>query len=465
MAAATLIIEDECTLAKNMRTYLERSGFEVQVAGSAEEGLQLLESFKPDSVLLDFQLPGMNGLELLGRIRDFDPSIKLIMMTGHGSIELAVEAMRAGAYDFLTKPVSLAKLKLLLERALGEERRDEVLSYYQKREAEGLDRLVGESETMRALKRRIQQVLEAERSLTEGDAPAVLITGETGTGKELVAHALHFAGLRAARPFVELNCAALPAHLVESELFGHERGAFTDARERKPGLLEAAEGGTLFLDEVSELEPGVQAKLLKVLEEKVARRLGSLRDYRVNVRIVAASNRSLEQSVREGKFRADLYFRLRIVELFVPPLRDRNGDVLLLARHFLERHGARYGKRGLQFSPEVESMFQGHRWPGNVRELRNTIEQAVLLARGGLILPEDLSLCTALGSPVDQPIETPVPGAAAFPSEGVKLEEVERDLLVKALKQTSWNVTQAARLLGISRDTLRYRIEKFNLAP
>jgi DNA-binding NtrC family response regulator len=465
MAAATLIIEDECTLAKNMRTYLERSGFEVQVAASAEEGLQLLESFKPDSVLLDFQLPGMNGLELLGRIREFDPRIKLIMMTGHGSIELAVEAMRAGAYDFLTKPVSLAKLKLLLERALGEERRDEVLSYYQKREAEGLDRLVGESEAMRALKRRIHQVLEAERSLTEGDAPAVLITGETGTGKELVAHALHFAGARAARPFVELNCAALPAHLVESELFGHERGAFTDARERKPGLLEAAEGGTLFLDEVGELEQGVQAKLLKVLEEKAARRLGSLRDYRVNVRIVAASNRSLEQGVREGKFRPDLYFRLRIVELFVPPLRDRNGDVLLLARHFLELHGARYGKRSLRFSAEVEGKFLSHRWPGNVRELRNTIEQAVLLARTGLILPEDLSLCTALGSPVDQPFESQLPGAPAFPSEGVKLEEVERDLLVKALRQTSWNVTQAAKLLGISRDTLRYRIEKFNLAP
>jgi transcriptional regulator with GAF, ATPase, and Fis domain len=264
--------------------------------------------------------------------------------------------------------------------------------------------------------------------------------------------------------FVELNCSTLSAHLVESELFGHERGAFTDARERKPGLVEAADGGTLFLDEVAELELGVQAKLLKLLEEKVARRLGSVRDYRVNVRIIAATNRSLEEAVRDGKFRADLYFRIRVVGIHIPPLRHRNGDVLLLASRFLEMHGARYGKGNLRFSPEVEGMFRSHHWPGNVRELRNVIEQAVLLARREVIQPEDLSLCTALALPVsDRGESARCESCADQPCEGMKLEKVERDMLLKALRQAGWNVSQAAGMLGISRDTLRYRIEKYNL--
>jgi DNA-binding NtrC family response regulator len=465
MGGAILIIEDETRLAKNIRAYLELNGFTAQVTGSAEEGLGLLGKLTPDGVLLDFQLPGMNGLEVVARIREVDPRIKTIMMTGYGSIELAVEAMRAGAYDFLTKPLSLAKLKLLLDRAIGDEQRDRTPSSSQEREARGVGGLLGESEGVRALRRRIEQVLEAEGYLVQSDLPAVLITGETGTGKELVAHALHYGGSRAAGPFVKLNCAALPAQLVESELFGHERGAFTDARARKQGLLEAADGGTMFLDEVAELELGAQAKLLRVLDEKVARRLGSVRDYQTNARIIAATNRALESELQEGRFRADLYFRLRILELHVPPLRERNGDVLLLARHFLGVHGARYGKPGLRMSEEAERMLLGHRWPGNVRELRNVIEQVVLLARHDVIRPDDLSLCTVMGLPPEERVATADCCACAdFPCAGLKLGDVERDLLLKALRQTSWNVSRAARLLGISRDTLRYRMEKFELA-
>ncbi len=280
MTGAVLIIEDEATLGKNLRTYLDRAGFDVVLADTAEGGLAELERFKPDAVLMDFKLPGMNGIEALGRVHEVAPGLPVIVVTGHGTVELAVEAMKAGAYDFLTKPVPLAKLRILLERAMGQERQAQALSYYRRREAAqgGLESLIGESPAMRQLKARIAQLLQAERNLQDADAPAVLVTGETGTGKELVARALHYGGPRRERPFVEINCAAIPAQLLESELFGHERGAFTDARERKMGLVETAAGGTLFLDEIGDLDLGLQAKLLKLLEEKTVRRLGGLRE-------------------------------------------------------------------------------------------------------------------------------------------------------------------------------------------
>ena len=466
MGAAVLIIEDEATLAKNMSQYLARYGHNVMTADTAESGLTAMESFKPDLVLLDFHLPGMDGMAALAKLRGMAPGLPVIMITGHGTVELAVEAMKAGAYDFLTKPVSLAKLRILVERALGETRREETLSYFQRREAAqgNLDSLLGDSRVMAALKARILQQTEAERRLSDGDAPAVLVLGETGTGKELVARALHYAGPRRDQPFVEINCAAIPAQLLESELFGHERGAFTDAKERKLGLVETAAGGTLFLDEIGDLDLGLQAKLLKLLEEKTVRRLGSLRDQKVDVRIVAATHRPLEQHVRDGKFRADLYFRLRIVQFALPALRERADDVLLLARHFLKLHGTRYGRNNLILSGASQAQLLRHRWPGNVRELRNLMEQAVLLASGSVVGPEHLHL-----SPLDLAEDEVLPAAreqssSPGPCGGSRLEDVERGLLEKALRETQWNVTQAARQLGISRDTLRYRIEKYRLA-
>jgi DNA-binding NtrC family response regulator len=459
VSGAVLIIEDEATLAKNLRTYLARAGFDVVVANTAEAGLAELERFKPDVVLMDFHLPGMNGIEALARLRETAPGMPVVMVTGHGTVELAVDAMKAGAYDFLTKPVPLAKLRILLERAMGDERQAQALSYYRRRDAAqgGLEALVGDSPPMLLLKQRIAQLLQAEQNLRDTDAPAVLITGETGTGKELVARALHYAGPRGEQPFVEINCAAIPAQLLESELFGHERGAFTDARERKLGLVETAAGGTLFLDEIGDLDLGLQAKLLKLLEEKTVRRLGGLRDQRVDVRIVAATHRSLEEQVRAERFRADLYFRLRIVELKVPPLRERGEDVLVLARRFLHDHAARYGRGRVTLSPAAEDLLRRHRWPGNVRELRNLMEQAVLLSTGEVLAAEDLHL-----SPV--PVAGEVADALAPAGSGMRLEDAERGLLVSALQKTGYNVTQAARLLGITRDTLRYRMEKYGLA-
>ena len=457
MPYAVLIVEDEAKLAANIRTYLKRSGYEAETAGSAEEGLARLDGFKPDAVLLDLRLPGMDGLTALARFREADPKMSVILVTGHGSVETAVEAMKSGAYDFVTKPVSLSKLKLLLDKALGDERKEQALHYYQRRDAEysGLDKLIGESAPMRALRQKIAQVIEAERQLTDADAPAVLIAGETGTGKELVARALHFSGHRRSSSFVEINCAALPAQLLESELFGHERGAFTDARERKLGLVETAEGGTLFLDEIGDMDLALQAKLLKLLEERTLRRVGSLRDQKGNVRIIAATHRALESLVEAGKFRSDLYFRLRVVELAVPPLRERGEDILLLTRHFLAVHGSRYNKPGLRLAPAAERLLAAHRWPGNVRELRNLIEKTVLLAQRDTVEAAELALPSPAAANPQEP-ERPE-------GENLELAQAERGLLRQALERADWNVTHAARLLGVSRDTLRYRIEKHGL--
>jgi DNA-binding NtrC family response regulator len=431
----------------------------VSIAHSAEQGLALLEEVRPDAVLLDFNLPGMNGLEALARIRAFDPGIRVLMLTGHGSVEMAVEAMKAGAFDFVTKPVALSKLRLLLDKAISETRRDSALDYYRQRDAQSTvrDGLIGESAPMLALRQTLAQLVQAESHMGDAAGPAALVLGETGTGKEVVARALHFNGPRRDKPFVEINCAALPAQLLESELFGHERGAFTDARERKLGIVETAEGGTLFLDEIGDMDIALQAKLLKLLEEKTVRRIGSLREQRVDVRIVAATHRPLEALVAEGRFRADLYFRLGVVQLRLPPLRERGQDILLLARHFLQSHARRYGKPAPQLTPAAEAVLLDHPWPGNVRELRNVIEQAVLLSTGNGISPQQLALSRPLS---DAAPGQPATGRARAAGEPT-LPQMERQALVNALRANDGNITQAARDLGISRDTLRYRIEKY----
>jgi two-component system, NtrC family, response regulator AtoC len=461
MAGAILIVEDEAILAKNLKTYLLRHGFDVQNVGSGEAALEEFDTYKPDALLLDFNLPHMSGLEVLAKVRQKDPRVKVVMITGHGNEQIAVDAMKAGAYDYLTKPVELGKIKLVLDKALGEEKLEGALAYYHKKTADEADAMLGDSAPMLALKDKINHLLQAELQLSDGIAPAVLITGETGTGKELVARALHFQGPRKDKPFIELNCASIPAQLLEAELFGYERGAFTDARQRKLGLAEAAEGGTLFLDEIGDLDFSIQAKLLKLLEDKMVRRLGSVRDQSVNVRILAATNQDLESLVRDGKFRSDLFFRLRIIHLQLPPLRERDNDSVSLAQHFLDKHGARYGKR-MHFDEGAIKAIRHYTWPGNVRELRNAMEQVVLMARDELVTAEQLPITHNLhAAPM---VELPhVVAMAAANSVPMSLEQVEREMLVNALTQSTWNVTRAAKMLGVSRDTLRYRIEKYGL--
>ena len=460
MAYGVLIIEDETVLAKNMRLYLERSGFEARSTETAEDGLLQIREFRPDVVILDFQLPGRNGLDLLADLHRIDPGIPVIMLTGQASVDMAVEAMKLGAVDFLTKPVALGKLKLVIDKVLGAERTEKTLAYYRERESQGsgIARLLGESPPLQQLKSMVHRLLEAEAALGDDEPPAVLITGETGSGKEVLARGIHFDGPRKSGPFIELNCGSIPAQLLEAELFGHERGAFTDAKERKLGLVEAADGGTLFLDEIGDMDPTLQVKLLKLLEEKTVRRLGSVRDQKVNVRIIAATHQPLEQLVSEGRFRSDLFFRLRIVQLALPSLRERGEDILLLARQFLAQQSVRYNKGQLRFSAAAESAMLSYAWPGNVRELRNVIEQTVLLASDPVIEPAQLPFCSVLGNPPAD--NTPI----VAPEGSMSLDQLERDLLLKALSKTSWNVTHAARLLGISRDTLRYRIDKHGIA-
>jgi two-component system response regulator AtoC len=468
MGRTVMVVDDDKILAGNVGTYLVRNGWEVQVCGSAEEAISQFEVVHPDGVVTDQMLPHMCGIELMQKLRQADPLLKCILMTGDDSAQTAVRAMKAGAFDYVIKPVALAELHMLLERGVGATRMEQTLQFHHARQAHGagVNGLIGNSRAMEELKITIKQVLDAERRIVGGDLPAVLIVGETGTGKELVARSMHFDGPRSNGPFVEINCASIPSNLLEAELFGHEKGAFTDAKERKAGLVETADGGTLFLDEIGEIDHTLQAKLLKLLDEKTVRRIGAVKERKVNLRIISATNRDLEAMVKQGTFRSDLYFRLRIISIKVPSLRSRGEDILQLARHYLDVHGRRYGKPDLRFSEAAEQVLMQYYWPGNVRELRNTLEQTVLLAPTQLITPAQLALCPALAP--QSAFEGHYPSQAhpwiAVRKNGAEIAAIDRQQVISALERTGWNVTKSAKLLGVSRDIMRYRIEKLGLA-
>jgi DNA-binding NtrC family response regulator len=451
-----LIVDDERTLARAVKAFLLESGYEAEVASDAEQAIGLLESLRPDVVFSDVRLPGMTGIELLRRIREFDASIPVIIMTAYGTIEGAVEAVKLGAFDYLKKPVDLEELKLLADRAREHSQLRQELSYYRRRAARDLPfaGVVGSSTAMRA-------VLEQARQIAALDeTPPVLIIGETGTGKGLVARTIHAGSGRSAKPFIEVNCTALPATLMEAELFGHERGAFTDAKESRMGLFEAAEGGFLFLDEVGDIELSLQGKLLKAVEERTVRRVGGIRDRKIDVRILAASNRDLERESQRERFRRDLYFRLAVILLRLPPLRERGDDVLVLAEHFLKRFRVKYGKSIERIHPRSRELLLGYPWPGNVRELSHVIERAVLWSRGPDLDIEHLALEMPANTPADEN-GSASPGGSR--PAGMDLEQWERSLIEQALRETDGNQTRAAQRLGISRDTLRYRLKKYGI--
>ena len=461
MIPAVLVVEDERVLAEAMTDYLARHGFETAMAGSGEAALDAIHRSEPDLVVLDYQLPGMDGLEVLREIRQRAPQAEVVMLTAHGSVKTAVEAMRAGAFDYLTKPVDLEELALVLGRARSHARLERELRLLQSagRGAPG-ERIVGTSEATRSLRTQVERLAGLDQG--PGGAPPVLISGETGTGKGLVARAIHDLSPRAERPFVEVNCGAIPAQLLESEMFGYERGAFTDARAAKPGLFEAADGGTLFLDEVGALPLELQVKLLKAIEDRSVRRLGGLRQKTVDVRIVAATNADLDRSAQEGTFRADLLYRLKVLTLVLTPLRSRPEDVVPLARHFLAEAGRRY-RRPRRLTPDAEASLRAYEWPGNVREVANVIERTVLLHEGEEIGAGVLGLSAlARGGAL---VEVGSGGGVKidFSQGGLSLSELERTLIVEALKATGGNRRRAAELLGISVETLRYRMEKHAL--
>ena len=459
-----LIVDDERTLARAVKAFLGEAGYEAEVAGDGERALALIQTLRPDVVFTDVRLPGMSGIDLLRRIREFDPAIPVIIMTAYGTIEGAVEAVKLGAFDYMKKPVDLEELKLLADRARENAMLRQELSYYRRRAANEvpLTGMLGQSASMLAVMDQVRQVAELD------ETPPVLITGETGTGKGLVARSLHQLSRRAGKPFIDVNCTALPANLMEAELFGHERGAFTDAKESKLGLFEAAEGGFIFLDEVGDLELALQGKLLRAIEERTVRRVGGIRDRRIDVRILAATNRNLERQVQQNLFRGDLYFRLAVILLHLPPLRERGEDIGLLAEHFVRRFSSKYGKGTRRIDDRARQALMAYPWPGNVRELSHVIERAVLWSRNHILTVDDLSLAAPVQSSgsSDGAIVVPAQEAASSPAAepaGNDLTQWERSLIERAMRESGGNQTKAAQRLGITRDTLRYRLKKFGL--
>ncbi|HEU4649681.1 MAG TPA: sigma-54 dependent transcriptional regulator [Gemmatimonadales bacterium] len=484
--STVLIVDDERTLARAMRAFLAEHGYEAEVALDAESALGMLETMRPDIVFSDVRLPGMNGIELLKKVREFDANVPVVIMTAYGTIEGAVEAVKLGAFDYIKKPVDLEELKLLADRAREHGLLKQELSYYRRREAAReapFGGIVGQSPAMRAVLERARQIAALE------ETPPVLITGETGTGKGLVARTIHGSSPRASKPFIDVNCTALPATLMEAELFGYERGAFTDAKESKLGLFEAAEGGFLFLDEIGDVEISLQGKLLRAIEDRTVRRVGGIRDRKVDVHILAATNRDLEREVRRERFRSDLYFRLAVIILRLPPLRERGEDVLLLAEHYLQQFSTKYGRDVRRIDARARDQLLAYPWPGNVRELSHVIERGVLWSRGPTLEVEQLALMqpevqgaaapapAAVASLADTgngmaresasaelPDLPPLrPDSGALPPEGMDLAQWERAMIEQALREAGGNQTRAAQRLGISRDTLRYRLKKFGI--
>ena len=446
-----LVVDDEHLIRWSVEQVLRRDGYGVVQAGTGADALRLAQAESPDLVLLDLQLPDADGLEILERLRAGDPDLPVIMITAHAGVESAVRAMKLGAHDYVIKPVNFEELTLTIRKALENRslRREVARFQAEQREGARLADLVGESRAIRDLAGLIGRIAQS-------DATTVLLEGESGTGKDLVARIIHFESARARAPFLALNCVALPEHLLESELFGHEKGAFTDAKGLKKGLFEQSDGGTVYLDEIGDMKPDLQAKLLRLIEEKSFRRVGGLRDFRVDVRIIAATNRDLVRALEAGEFRKDLYYRLKVFPLRLPPLRDRREDILPLAYHFITRFNAEMGREVREIHPEAQTCLTEYAWPGNVRELRNVLERALILASGPMLHVEHLP--SEVGAPVPPP-EKAAP--MALPVEGVRLEEVERDLVRQALEATGGNQVRAARLLGISRDALRTRMKKF----
>jgi two-component system response regulator AtoC len=446
--ATLLVVDDEELIRSSLRERFESEGYRVLAAESAAQALARLDE-GVDLALLDYRLPDGDGIELLKGLRSREPDLLVVLMTAYASVERAVEAMKRGAYDYVQKPFDLDQVQLLVERALETTRLRREVRELRARQSEpyAFDRIIGESAAARELRAMLEKIASSPAS-------TVLLTGESGTGKDLAARCIHYNGSRAAGPFMLITCSAVPEALLESELFGHERGAFTDARQQRKGLLELADKGTVYLDEIGEMAAALQAKLLRFLEEKTFKRVGGTTDIRVDVRVIGATNRDLEKEVAEGRFREDLYYRLRVLPVRLPPLRERHGDVALLSKSFLDAFNREFRKRIKGLTAEAARLLDAYGWPGNVRELRNALERAVLLCDSERLDPQAFDMLHRT---------TTVTRSFVLPGEGVDFATLERDLVDQALERTGGQQTRAAALLGMSRDQLRYRMEKFGL--
>lgn len=450
---SVLVVDDELSAQRSYQMVL-KGKFDIMTASNGREAIKLMKGENPDAVILDIIMPGMDGIEVLKRIKKMDTDIPVVVVTATKMVRTAVEAMKLGAFDYITKPFDVDELEIIIAKALNERGLLNEVRYL--REEVGKDyrfeNIMGESREIQDLKHLITQIARARAT--------VLISGESGTGKELVARAIHYNSPRGNKPFVVVHCAALTETLLESEIFGHEKGSFTDAREKKLGRFELADMGTIFLDEISEMSPSVQVKLLRVLQDQEFMRVGGTSSVKVDVRVVTATNKDLEQVMREGRFREDLYYRINVVPVFIPPLRQRGGDVPILARHFLEKYEKELNSPVKEISPKAMKLLEEYAWPGNVRELENVIERAVVLADKEVILPEDL--------PMSVKREVNVNGLKASVLSGeISLEDAknnfERDLIKEALSKVGGTQTEAARLLKTTRRIFKYRMDKLGI--
>jgi DNA-binding NtrC family response regulator len=447
--ATVLVVDDEPLIRWSLVNRLKEEGYRTVEAGTAGDAVSQHRD-GVDLVLLDYALPDANGLQVLKQIKETDPDTLVIMLTANTEVGVAVEAMKSGAFHYANKPFDLDEIMLLVEKALETTQLRREVRVLRARQAQpySLTSIVGHSES-------IKQVRALLEKIGVSPASTVLLTGESGSGKDLAAKVIHYSSGRATRPFMNITCSALPETLLESELFGHERGAFTGADRQKRGLIESADGGTVFLDEIGEMVPLLQAKLLRFLEEKSFKRVGGAQDVKVDVRVIAATNRSLQEEVKKGHFREDLFYRLNVMSVELPPLRERRSDVPLLIAHYIDSFNTEFRKKIRGVSPGAMQALQSYHWRGNVRELRNAVERAMLLAEGNelneshfpMLAGSDAELSTGMG----------------LPPEGINLEALERSLVVQALERSGWNQTKAATLLGLNRDQIRYRIEKFEL--
>jgi DNA-binding NtrC family response regulator len=444
-----LVVDDEQLIRWSLTSRLADEGYRILEAETAAQAV-LRAREGVDLVLLDYRLPDSDGLSVLKQIKEHDPDILVIMLTAHSSVDNAVAAMKHGAYHYANKPFDVDEIALLVEKALETTRLRREVRALRATQARpySLDRIVGQSGAMVGVRALLQKIATSPAS-------TVLLTGESGTGKDLAAKVIHYASDRSGHPFMNITCSALPEALLESELFGHERGAFTGADRQKRGLLESADGGTVFLDEIGEMVPALQAKLLRFLEEKTFKRVGGNVDLRVDVRVIAATNRTLEDEVRAGRFREDLFYRLNVLPITLPPLRQRPEDIPLLVHYYVDMYNQEFRKRIQRVSPDAMSRLRLYGWPGNIRELRNAVERAMLLSERDELTADDF--------PMTQPAAPRLNERVELPATGIDLEQLERSLVVQALERSGWNQTRAATLLGLNRDQIRYRIEKFKL--
>ncbi|MFQ5510301.1 MAG: sigma-54-dependent transcriptional regulator [Candidatus Krumholzibacteriia bacterium] len=462
LQSVILLVDDQDSIRFFLEKTLVQEGYEAHTASTGQEAIDVTQKVIPDLILLDLKLPDMDGLEVLKRVKRMFPEIGVVMITAFGDIEIAVEAMKEGAYDFVTKPINLDQLLIVIRKNLESKRlQREVLQLKRQMElGEGFEYMVGESASM-------QKVYDVVQQVAKSDTTTVLIEGESGVGKEMIARLIHKYSTRANQPFMDINCASLPEQLLESELFGHEKGAFTDAKSQKQGLLELANRGTLFLDEIGEMSLTIQVKLLRVLERMVFRRVGGTSDIHVSVRVISATNRELKREVEENRFRTDLYYRLKVVPLRVPPLRERSADLLNFVKYFMNVFNKKFNKDFTEIDAAAQQGMLSYDWPGNIRELKNCIERVILLEKGPVLEARHLPFSAgareehSLGRKLDRILAQPIP------EDGVDLEELvaelEKELIVKASEQSGWNQSKTARLLNLKRDKLRYRMKGYEM--